>query len=86
MACSVKKHDNINQNMTDFNFEKAWEKVNSLEKQGLAQTVFKKVVEIHEEALKNNNGEQIIKSLIYQGKILSGCGGRWYDKKHRGLY
>jgi len=54
--------------MNTYNFEKAWDKVNSLEKQGLSKSVFKKVTEIHKEALDASAAENLIKALIYQGK------------------
>jgi len=68
VACKIKETKNSAQQMDNFNYEQAWQKVSELEKQGLAKTVFKKVLEIYEQAKKAQNGEQIIKSLVYQGK------------------
>jgi hypothetical protein len=68
LSCKVKENKSTEQKMDNFNYDQAWQKVNELEKQGLAKTMFKKVLEIHEAARKMENGEQLIKSLVYQGK------------------
>lgn len=68
LSCKVKENKSTEQNMDNFNYDQAWGKVNELEKKGLAKTMFKKVLEIHEAARKMDNGEQLIKSLVYQGK------------------
>jgi len=67
LGCRLNKDNNNTQQMNQYDFGKAWEKVDALEKQGLVKTMFNKVTEIHENALKSGAGEQLIKALIYQG-------------------
>lgn len=68
MGCRVKQAKNISQEMLKYDYTQAWKKVEELEKQALPKTVFKKVLEIHKNALEEGASQQLIKSLIYQGK------------------
>jgi 5-hydroxyisourate hydrolase-like protein (transthyretin family) len=68
-GCKVREHKSAPvKNMEKYNYEQAWKKVEELEQKGLAKTMFKKVLEIYEQAAQSANGEQLIKSLVYQGK------------------
>jgi len=68
MGCRVKQAKNTSQEMLKYDYTQAWNKVEELEKQGLPKTVFKKVLEIYKNALEEGASQQLIKSLVYQGK------------------
>ena len=47
-----------------------WEKVRQAEQKGLTKTAYKLVKEIYNKAKKDQNGPQIVKSLLYQSKYM----------------
>jgi 5-hydroxyisourate hydrolase-like protein (transthyretin family) len=67
-GCKIREDKHINQPMDTYDYASAWNKVGELERQGLVKTVQKKVIEIYDQAREGKNGEQLIKSLVYQGK------------------
>jgi len=66
-ACNTGKSSNTKMNYTDYNFEQAWIKVDSLKNKGLYKSALKIVDEIFVEAVKNDKGGQKIKALFYKG-------------------
>lgn len=67
-GCKTSDQKNNTKQMDSFDYSAAWKKVEELERQGLPKTVFKNVSTIYENAKEYGNGEQLIKSLVYQGK------------------
>ena len=51
------------------NYKSAWQKVDSLESKGLPKSALKIVEKIYDEAKKDNNYNQVIKSFIYKMKF-----------------
>ncbi len=54
---------------SDDDYDKAWQKVDSLQNQGLTRSALEVVEQIYEAAKKDNNQPQIIKSFIYKLKF-----------------
>ncbi len=80
-ACSSSKTENTTQNLTQKQIEimqqknfpsypDLWEKVRQAEQKGLTKTAYKLVKEIYNKAKKDQNGPQIVKSLLYQSKYM----------------
>lgn len=53
---------------TDFDYEKAWQQVDSLEQKNLTRSALQQVESIYEAAEKEKEGNERIKSLLYQFK------------------
>ena len=54
-----------------FDYDKAWQEIAKLEKDGLPKSALEKVNEIFENAKKEGRGDHFIKALIYKGKYES---------------
>lgn len=69
-ACNTNKNLNKNQ-MEPYNFEKSWEKIASLEEQGLYKSANLVAEEIYQAAKSRDNTLELIKSLLYRAKYTS---------------
>ena len=61
-------HSSLNMN---FDYDKAWKEIDSLEQQGLPKTALEKTEALLEIARKENENAQVIKALMYRGKYQS---------------
>lgn len=68
-ACNTGKSTNMNTKYSDYNFEKAWVKVDSLRGKGLVKSALNLVEEIYTEADKAEIGGQKVKALFYKGEF-----------------
>lgn len=69
-ACNTHKNLKKNQ-MEPYNFEKSWEKLASLEEQGLYKSANMVAEEIYQAAKDRKNTREMIKSLMYRTKYIS---------------
>ncbi|HAY72179.1 MAG TPA: hypothetical protein DCX89_09845, partial [Saprospirales bacterium] len=70
LACNINKNLNKNQ-MEPYNFEKSWEKIASLEDQGLYKSANLVAEEIFQAAKSGKHTLELIKSLLYRAKYTS---------------
>lgn len=54
----------------NFDYESKWKKIQNAEKDGLNKSNLSDISEIYSQAKKDKNTQQIIKSLLYQSKVL----------------
>ena len=70
-ACNTGKTTNMATKHSNYNYNSAWHKVDSLERKGLYKSAIKIVEEIYKYADEDKEGGQKIKALFYKGKYSS---------------
>lgn len=85
ISCGTSKKIIMSDNIFDPKFTKLWEKIDSLEQQGLTRSAFETTDSIFKSAKENKITDQIIKALLYKSKYANTLEENSIDKFEKNI-